>query len=57
MKNLFVDIDTTLKDKLRSFLEKLTQRHNRREQADLRDCDNETCTSSQFFAEPKETIN
>ena len=41
LKNLFLDIEKTVKIKLGSFLEKLTQRHNRREQADLDDCDNE----------------
>ena len=30
-------------------MEKLTQRHNRREQANLDDCDNETCASTQFL--------
>ena len=30
-------------------LEKFTQRHNRREQADLDYCDNETCASTQFL--------
>ena len=49
MKNLFLDIKTTIKIKLGSILEKLTQRHNRREQADLDDCDNESCASSQFL--------
>ena len=29
-------------------MEKLTQRHNRREQADLDDCYDETCSSTQF---------
>ena len=48
-KNLFFDIETTIKIKLGSILEKLTQRHNRREQADLDDCDDETCTSTQFL--------
>ena len=42
MKNLFIDIETTTKIKLGSILEKLTQSHIRREQADLDDCDNET---------------
>ena len=42
MKNLFLDIETAMKIKPGSILEKLTQRHNRREQADLDDCDNET---------------
>ena len=49
MKNLFHDIETTIKIKLGSILEKFTQRHNRREQADLDDCDNETCASTQFL--------
>ena len=49
MKNLFLDIKTTVKIKLGSILEKLTQRHNRREQADLDDCDKESCTSTQFL--------
>ena len=44
MKNLFLDIKTTVKMKLGSILEKLTQRHNRREQADLDEFDNEICT-------------
>ena len=35
LKNLFFDIKTTINIKLGSILEKLTQRHNRREQADL----------------------
>ena len=30
-------------------METLTQRHNRREQADLDDCDNETCIATQFL--------
>ena len=49
MKNLFRDIKTTIKIKLGSILEKLTQRHNRREQADLDDRYNEICTSTQFL--------
>ena len=49
MKNLFLDIKKTVKTKLGSILEKLTQRHNRREQADLDDCDNKICTSTQFL--------
>ena len=49
MKNLFLDIETTIKIKLGSILEKLTQRHNPREQADMDDCDNETCASTQFL--------
>ena len=49
MKNLFRDIETTIKNKLGSILEKLTQRHNRRKQADLDDCGNENCASTQFL--------
>ena len=49
LKNLFLDIKTTIKIKLGSIFEKLTQRHIRREQADLDDCDNETCASTQFL--------
>ena len=37
-------------------MEKLTQRHNRREQADLDYCDNETCTSTQFFQIQKKQL-
>ena len=57
MKNLFLDIETTIKIKLGSILEKLTQRHNRREQADLDDCDNEICASTQFLQIQKKSIN
>ena len=46
MKNVFLEIETTIKIKLGSILEKLTQRHNRGEQADLDDCDNEICAST-----------
>ena len=49
MKHLFLDIETTIKIKPGSTLEKLTQRHNRREQSNLDDCDNETCASNQFL--------
>ena len=49
MKKFFFDIETTINNKRGSILEKLTQRHNRKEQADLDDCDNETCTSTQFL--------
>ena len=52
-ENLFHDIETTIKTKLGNILEKLTQRHNRREQArfDINpgDCDNEICASTQFL--------
>ena len=56
MKNLFLEIETTIKIKLGSILEKLTQRHNRREQADLDDCDNEICASTQFFQIQKKQL-
>ena len=50
LKNLFVDIETTVKVKLDSILEKLNQRHNRREHArfDMSqdDCDKENCAST-----------
>ena len=37
-------------------MEKLTKRHNRWEQADLDDCDNETCTSTQFLQIQKKQL-
>ena len=53
MKNYFPDIQTTIKNKLGNVLEKLTQRHYRREHArfDMSqdDCDNEICASPQFL--------
>ena len=53
VKNLFLDIETTIKIKLGSVLEKLNQRHNRRESArfDLKQdiCDNEICAPTQFL--------
>ena len=49
MKNLFPDIEATIKNKLGSILGKPTQRYNRREHADLDDFDNETCASTQFL--------
>ena len=52
-KNLFLDIETAIKINLGSILEKLTQRHNRRESTrfDISqdDCDSETCASTQFL--------
>ena len=56
-KNLFFDIETTISIKLGSILEKLTQRHYRRERADLDDGDNETFTSTQFLQIQKKTNN
>ena len=60
MKNLFSDIETTKKIKLGSILEKLTQRHIRRESArfDMSqdDCHNEVCASTQFLHIQKKQI-
>ena len=56
MKNFFLDIETTMKIKLGSILEKLTQRHNRRKQADLVDCDNKNCASAQFLQIQKKQL-
>ena len=55
-KSLFFDIETTKQIKLGSILEKLTQRHNRGEPADLDDCDNKTCTSTQFLQVQKKQL-
>ena len=49
IKLLFLDIATTIKNKLGNILEKLTQCHNRREQTDLDDYDNEICAPTQFL--------
>ena len=48
-KFLFPDIGRILKIKLGSMLEKLTQRHNRREQASLDDCDIRRLAYTQFL--------
>ena len=57
MKKFFPDIETTVKIKLGSILDKLTQRHNRRQQADLDDCKNVICASTQFLGIQKNQIN
>ena len=49
MKNLFLDIKTTIKIKLGSILEKHTQRHIRRQGGSQDDCDSEICTSTEFL--------
>ena len=53
MKNLFLDNETTIKNKLGNILEKPTHRHNRREIArfDMSqdDCDHEICASTHFL--------
>ena len=56
VKNLLFDIKTTTKINLGSILENFIQRHNRREQADLDDCDDETCTSAQFLQIQKKLL-
>ena len=53
MEKLFLDIETTMKIKLGSILEKLTQHHKRRESArfDMSqdDSDSEICASTKFL--------
>ena len=53
MKNLFLDIETTLKIKLGNILEKVTQRHTRQQKAGFDmssdEFDNEICASTQFL--------
>ena len=53
MKNLFLDIKTTIKIELDNILEKLSQCHNGRELARLDmsqdDCDSKTCALTQFL--------
>ena len=56
MRNLFSDIKTTIKIKLGSILEELTQSHNRRVQANMDDCGNEACTSTQFLQIQKKQL-
>ena len=56
MKKLFLDIETTIKIKLAILSEKLTKRHNRREQADLDDCDNDVCAPTQFLQVQKNQL-
>ena len=56
IKKLFFDIKTTINIKLGSILEKHTQRNNRREQTDLDECDNKTCTSIQLLQIQKKQL-
>ena len=56
MKSLFFDIEAKIKVKLGSILEKLTQCHTPGEQADSNDCDNESCTSTQFLQIQKKRL-
>ena len=53
LKLFLLDFETTIKIKLGSILENLTQRHNRREQADLNACDNEICASTKVLQRQK----
>ena len=48
MKLLSLDVETTIKMKFHSILVELNQRHKRRDQANLDDCENESCPSTQF---------
>ena len=61
MKSLFLDIKTAINIKVRGILEKLTQRHSRRESArfDLSqdDCDNEVFAWTQFLQIQKNQNN
>ena len=61
MKYMSIDIKTTMNIKLGSILEKLTQRHIRRERARFEmsqdDCDNEICASTQFLQIQKFQLN
>ena len=56
MKKFFFDIKTLINIKLGGILEKLSQSQIQREQADLDDCDNETCTSIQFLQFQKKQL-
>ena len=60
MKNLFLDIETTIKIRLGNMLENVTQCHNRREHArfDMSqdDCDNEFFPSTQFLQTRKNQL-
>ena len=49
MKTLFIDIKTKKKIKPGSIFEKLAHCQNRREQASLDDCENDTCISTQLL--------
>ena len=60
LKPIFLDIETTIKITLGSKLEKLTQRHNRREQARFYmshdGCENRTGTTRQFLQVKKNQL-
>ena len=56
MKSLFFDSMTTIKIKPGSVLKKLSQRHKRREQAGLQDCDNKNFTSTKLLQFQKKQL-
>ena len=56
MKKLFFHIEVTNRNKLGSILEKLNQRHNRREQTGLNEYENKSCTSTQFLQIQKKQL-
>ena len=56
MRILFLDIKATKKFILGSVLEKLTQRHSRREQVSLDDYDYERCAPTQFLQMQKNQL-
>ena len=60
MKNLFREIETIIKNKLGNILEKLTQRHNRREHGRFGmnhdECDSNISASTQFLQIQKNRI-
>ena len=55
-KKLFSDIKTTIRIELGSIMEKLTRRHIRKEQADLDDSHNETCSSIEILQIQKKQL-
>ena len=56
MRDLFFDIKTTIKIERGNILEKLTQLRSQTEQADLDNCDYETCNSFQILQNPKKQL-
>ena len=56
MKLFFLVIETKMKIKLGSILEKFTHCQNRKKQASVDDCDNKICATTQVQTDPKESI-
>ena len=56
-KSWFLDFEKTVEYNLGRISEKLTQRHNRREQVSVEDCDNKRCASTQFSPKQKNHLN